>query len=352
VIASDTAAAFSTTPTDDMINFPPMPNDDPPGASAPAIDTARALGRGVNFGNMLEAPREGDWGLTVQDGFFAAAKAAGFKTIRLPVRWSNHAGVTAPYALDAAFAARVDAVVGEALAAGFRVVLDMHHYRQLDGDKLNSGEATVEPGLVDLRFLHLWDQIAARYRDKSEKLVFELYNEPHGRLTSDKWNDLAARALSVVRKSNPTRPVIIGPIEWNNATALQSLRVPNDANVIVTIHNYQPFAFTHQGAEWTRDRWPTGVKCCSAAQLRDITGPLDIARAWSDAKRYPIYLGEFGAYHKADMASRVSFSRTMREEAEKRAMSWAYWEFAAGFGVYDPKAKTWHEELKRALLGE
>src|SRR5439155_5821108 len=124
----------------DIGAYPPMANDAAPGASAAATAMATALGRGVNFGNMFEAPTEGAWGLTVTDDFIDKATAAGFTSVRLPVRWSNHAGVQAPFTIDAAFMSRVESVVDKLLAKGIVVVLDMHHYRQLDGDPLDAGE--------------------------------------------------------------------------------------------------------------------------------------------------------------------------------------------------------------------
>jgi endoglucanase len=64
-----------------------------------------------------------------------------------------------------------------------------------------------------------------------------------------------------------------------------------------------------------------------------------------------VFVGEFGAYSKADSASRVTFTRTMRDAIEARGMHWAYWEFAAGFGVYDPVAHAFRRGLLDALLG-
>ena len=335
----------------DIGAYPPMANDAPPGASAGATATAAALGRGVNFGNMFEAPTEGAWGLTVTDDFIDKAAAAGFKSVRLPVRWSNHASADAPFTIDGAFLARVDGVVDKLLAKGLVVVLNMHHYRQLDGDALDAGERSVAASVLDLRFLMLWEQIAAHFQGRNSRLVFELYNEPHGRLNGEPWNVLAARALRVVRKSNPDRIVVIGPTRWNNASDLQLLKLPNDANLIATVHNYSPFQFTHQGAEWVSPVIPVGVTCCSAAQQAEMTAPLDVAKAWSAATRYPVYVGEFGAYSKADDASRITFNRTMRQAMESRGMTWAYWEFASGFGVYDPVKLGFRQPLLDSLLG-
>ncbi len=331
--------------------FPPMPNDHPPGASGAARNAAAALGRGVNFGNMLEAPNEGDWGVTVRDEFIDVTALAGFASVRLPVRWSNHAAETAPFAIDPQFFARVESVVDKLLAKGLYVVVNMHHYHQIDGDKFDPREFAVDSSVVDVRFLILWQQIAERFRGKNDHLLLELYNEPHVRLTAAKWNELAARALNVVRKSNPDRIVVIGPTEWNAPHALSSLRLPNDANVIATVHTYEPFNFTHQGAEWVSPVLPTGVRCCDAGQQAAAIAPLTMAKTWSDAMQYPIFLGEFGAYSKADMGSRVAFTRLVRDQAEARGITWSYWELAAGFGAYDPVAHAWRAPLRGALLG-
>jgi endoglucanase len=351
MIGITSACGVSTiVSTSSINNTSPSSNTNAPGASAATEAISKALGRGVNFGNMLDAPNEGDWRIKIEDNYFTKTKEAGFNNVRLPVRWSNHAEVKAPYVIDPKFAARVDTVVNQGLATGLYLVLDMHHYRQLDGDALDAGDLKVDDAILEERFLAIWGQIASRYKDTSDKLVFEIYNEPHGRQTSEKWNEIAARAVKVIRKTNPTRPIVIGPVQWNSAKELKNLRMPDDANLIATVHNYEPFTFTHQGANWASPSMPTGVSCCSTEQKNQIIAPLETAKLWSEATHYPVYLGEFGAYNKADMNSRVNFSRLMRDETEKRNMSWAYWEMAAGFGVYDPVTKAWRTELINALL--
>jgi endoglucanase len=162
---------------------------------------------------------------------------------------------------------------------------------------------------------------------------------------------LAARALGVVRKTNPDRVVVIGPTSWNAAGDLRLLKLPNDSNLIATVHNYAPFTFTHQGAEWVSPVLPVGITCCSASQAGEVTAPLDVAKTWAAARRYPVFVGEFGAYSKGDEASRIDFNRKMREGMEARGMSWAYWEFAAGFGVYDPVSLSFRQGLLASLLG-
>lgn len=355
-LSLNACTGISTTPiSDNLAAFPPMANDAPPGAAADTLAIAQALGRGVNFGNMLESPTEGSWGVTVNDtiydDFIAKTVAAGFKTVRLPVRFSNHAALTADAKIDAAFLNHVESLVDKMLGQGLYVILDLHHYRQFDGDNLDNGEVEVDANVLDVRFLNLWSQLGTRFSAKSDHLLFELYNEAHGRLTPDKWNDMAARALAVVRKDNPTRAVLLGPTQWNSAWGLSSLKVPNDSHVIVTVHNYDPFTFTHQGADWISPVLPLGVTCCDTSQQNAITAPLDIAQNWSASHHYPIHLGEFGAFGLGDTNSRVAYSRFIRNAAEARGFSWTYWEFASGFGVYDPIAKTFRTSLLDSLMG-
>jgi endoglucanase len=211
-----------------------------------------------------------------------------------------------------------------------------------------------DPAGNKARFLALWKQIAEHYQDRPAELVFELLNEPHGKLTDDVWNALLADALGVIRKTNPGRAVIVGPTQWNGLQKLPALRLPkDDRRLIATFHYYLPFHFTHQGAEWSEGsaKW-LGTKWTGTAdEKKAVTEAFDKAVKWAKAEDRPLYLGEFGAYSKADMESRARWTRYLRDQAEARGMAWAYWEFGSGFGVYDPAMKAWREPLREALVG-
>jgi endoglucanase len=342
-------------------NLTAYPESSPAPAPIPASSSTRAafarLGPGINFGNMLEAPSEGAWGSHVRDEYPAMVWRAGFRHVRLPVRWSAHATRDAEARIDPAFMQRVDGVVTRLLDEGFTVVLNMHHYRQLDGDRLDNGEVAVDPAVARQRFLAMWRQIAAHFAGRSARLWFELYNEPHGQLSAAAWNELASRALRTVRETNPDRVVVIGPVRWNSADALEQLKLPLDAQLVATVHDYQPFNFTHQQAEWAGPEVARlrGVHCCDSEQRRQLVRPLDVAQQWGAKHDVPIWLGEFGAYggpptSPNDIASRAEYTRLVREAAEDRGMRWAYWELDSGFGVYDPQARAWREPLRTALL--
>ena len=209
------------------------------------------LGRGVNFGNMLEAPNEGDWGLFVQEIFFDKVVAAGMNHIRLPVSWTNHAGLTAPYTINESFFQRVDWCVAQARLRGLKIIINVHHY-----DELNNN-----PAAEWNRALAIWGQIANRYRNEPNTVFFEILNEPHGAFNANpaQWNLFMADALTVIRATNPSRKVLVGPTFWNSIGSLGTFFPPNDPNLIVSVHYYDPFAFTHQGATWVNPTPPVGT---------------------------------------------------------------------------------------------
>jgi endoglucanase len=302
------------------------------------------LGRGINLGNALEAPQEGEWGVTLKPEYFAAIKAAGFQSVRLPIKWSAHALADAPYTIEPAFFARIDWCVEQARSNKLNIVLNVHHY----------GEMDQQPDGHLPRLIALWEQIAARYRDQPGSVYFELLNEPHDKLVGAKWNETIPQLLAAVRKTNPTRAVIVGPALWNSIGGLDQLELPEDRHLILTIHYYEPHHFTHQGAPWAAgsEKWK-GLKWTgSDEELVAVRKAFDKAAAWAKARSLPVYLGEFGAYQEADLASRVRWTQCIVREAEARGFAWSYWEFCAGFGAYDPQTDKWRPELKAALLGK
>jgi endoglucanase len=328
----------------------------------------------MNLGNALDAPREGDWGVVLDEADFPRLHEAGFDHVRLPVRFSAHASMDPPYAIDDDFFRRVDWAITHALSNGIAIIVDLHHYEELMTDP--DGQAA--------RFVGLWKQIAERYRNEPEAVCFELLNEPHDKLTADKWNALSANALRVVRATNPTRTVILEGVDWASAKSLRdTLRIPDDVAVVASFHMYQPILFTHQGAGWMNPEFrTTGIRfpgppsvpvvpvdaATSVGWVREwfdrynrepadtnpggaeaIAEQLDIAKAFADSHHVAVYMGEFAAIDHADMASRATWTRLTRQEAERRGFGWAYWDDGGGFKAYDRQGGGWVPELLGAL---
>jgi len=337
------SACITTTPIIPT-RTPPQPMDTAmsPTTQPDPIPASVTLQRGINLGNMLEAPNEGEWGLRVQEEYFDLIKEAGFDFVRLPLRWNTHAEASTPYTIDPSFFFRVDQVVDWALERDLTIILDFHHYEEIMSDPWGNKE----------RYLAIWKQVAEHYQDYPSKVLFELLNEPNSRLDAVLWNEYLLESLNTLRETNPAREVIIGPVNWNAYDQISTLDMPQDEHIIVTFHYYLPFQFTHQGAEWVNgsDPWLGATWDSMDAEKAEITNHFDSVADWAQRHNVRILLGEFGAYSKAPQDSRVRWTEFVRSEAERHGFAWSYWEFAAGFGIYDPEAKAWREDLLKALI--
>jgi endoglucanase len=302
-----------------------------------------SIHRGVNLGNALESRHEGDWGVKLEAGYFSIIHQAGFDTIRVPIDWVDHAGPAPGFAIDPAFFQRIDWVVAQGKRNHLNVILDYH----TDPGLMKDPDAYAD------RFIALWKQIAGHFQHEPEQVFFELLNEPNGHLDSAHWNPLVVRALAAIRPSNPTRTIVVGPVQWNSFNKLAELQLPeSDRHLLATFHYYLPMQFTHQGASWIQGSNPwlgttwDGTDAEKAIIQRDFSA----ASTWAKAHDRPIFLGEFGSYSKGDMASRVRWTTCCARTAESLGFGWSYWEFCSGFGAYDPVARHWRQPLLDALI--
>jgi endoglucanase len=297
------------------------------------------LKRGINISAALEAPEEGRWGVVIQEEHFDVIKAAGFDSVRLPVRWNTHAGDEAPYTVDPAFLRRVDQVLRWGLDRGLVMVLDWHHYREFIDE---------DPDGHSARFFAMWEQLAAHYSDWPPTLYFEILNEPAKKMTAELWNEYQVEALRIIRKTNPDRAVVVGPVAYSNVNELEHLRLPeSDRNLIVTFHVYEPHRFTHQG----KHGLPTNVRWGYPAQRERISDLIERAAGFGRQTDRPVWLGEFGTRMVIDIAQRQKWTAFVRGEAEKHGIPWAYWGFCSKeFGAYDQNARQWNEDLLEALF--
>lgn len=308
-----------------------------------AFTVNQNLGRGINLGNALEAPREGEWGVVLKAEYFQLIAEKGFDSVRIPIRWSTHAGRRKPYKINEKFFKRVDWAIENALKNGLSAIINFHHYEEVHANPKKERE----------RFLAMWEQIARRYKDYPENLVFEILNEPQNNLTADRWNTLLAEALAVIRKEDPGRIVMIGTAEWGGVSALSKLKLPDDDRIILTIHYYNPFSFTHQGADWVEgqaDRWLGTPWRGSYYEKMTIIEELQPVLRYAEENNVPVNIGEFGANEQADMESRALWTAFCARLFESYGFSWHYWEFCSGFGIYDPKTRRFYQELVDALL--
>jgi aryl-phospho-beta-D-glucosidase BglC (GH1 family) len=101
-----------------------------------AFEINQKLGRGINYGNMFEAPSETAWGNPWQPEYPEIIANLGFDHVRMPIRWepSDRSSSTPPYTIESSFLARIKEVVDLTLSKGLYVIINMHHHEALYDD--------------------------------------------------------------------------------------------------------------------------------------------------------------------------------------------------------------------------
>lgn len=337
---------------------------------SPAHRACAKLKRGVNLGNHWEAP-PGGWGTTYTTDDIDLIAKEGFDHIRVPVAWHFHLadGKISPKLL-----AELEPVLKRALQRKLTVIVNWQHFEAL----------CTEPEKNRAAFNDGWKTVARHFKDWPPELYFELVNEPNGALDHEILTAIHAEGIAAIRAVSPQRILLADPPQWAAVPGLDRFFLPDgDDRIIVTIHSYEPFQFTHQQAEWVKygdlksitypgppaspvplpeslrdnaglaawlDAYNTkkgSDNPCTAATFEHL---LDDAVAWSKHFGRPVHIGEFGCYQKADPASRARYVRDFRLAAEKRGLPWAMWDWKAGFGYWDEASNK--PLLREALFGK
>ena len=310
--------------------------------SVSAKEQCAKMGRGINIIGYDDALWKDYTTGRFKENYFKMIKEAGFSTIRINLfAFSGMDSIT--YKLNPKWLETLDWAVKKGLEAKLIVILDMHEYNAMADDPIAKKEM----------FLSVWRQLAPRYKDQPNDVVFELLNEPNQKLSVELWNQYLVDAIKLVRETNPNRTLIIGPGNWNGIESLPTLVLPEeDKNIIVTVHFYHPMPFTHQGAYWAKDfKDLSGIKWTGTKEEKaDVETKLKVAADWSKTNDRPIFLGEFGAYDKGDMESRARYTACVARTAEKFGFSWAYWQFDSDFIAYNIEKESWVMPILNALM--
>ena len=306
-----------------------------------AFEQNRKLGRGVNILGYDPIWRSQEHG-RFQAKHFRVLSEAGFGSVRINLQPFRYMHATNDFKLPDTWFQVLDWAIQHAREQGLQVILDLHEFTPMGDD----------PAAHKAKFLAFWRQIAPRYQNAPGSVLFEILNEPSRKLTPALWNEYLAEALAMIRQSNPTRTVIVGPAFWNSIDHLPELQLPPaDTNLIVTVHYYTPMDFTHQGAPWAGRADKLGIDWLDTdAERSKIRKDFDKVAAWTKEHHRPIYLGEFGAYDKAPMDSRVRYVEAVARAAEQQAWSWAYWQFDSDFILYDIGRDAWVQPILNGLI--
>lgn len=222
----------------------------------------------------------------------------GFNVIRIPVSWNDHIDQNNNYKIEESWMDRVQEVVDYAYDRGVYVILNAHHeswyYPYYDNEE--KGSAMLKA---------VWGQIAERFKDYDEHLIFEGMNEPRKIGTAVEWNGGDEEGWNMVNKfnqvfvdtirnsagNNPYRILMIPGYGANCWEGMKHVEVPaNDNKIIVAVHAYEPYNFALNVSG-------TGVWNNDTANIDMI---MDNINKLFISKGIPVVIGEFGALYKPD----------------------------------------------------
>ncbi len=305
-----------------------------------AFEQNKRLGRGVNIigydAIWTDASKA-----RMTENHFKLIKEAGFDNVRIVIMPFKFSMKDENFTIDPKFYKTLDWAINQALKNKLIAIVDFHEHNAIQKDPIGSKPM----------FLSMWKQIAEHCKDYPNDVLFEIANEPN--MKPETWNKMHSEAYQIIRESNPSRTLIIGTINGNQIMYLKDLVLPeNDRNIIVAIHYYSPIQFTHQGAPWSeKNKNLSGITWTNTeSEEKTIRADFDLAQEWSKAHNRPLTLGEFGAYEKADMASRVRWTNYIARQAEALNWSWSYWQFDSDFIVYDINKSEWVKPILNALI--
>jgi endoglucanase len=342
------------------------------------------MGRGINLGNVLSAPIEGNWAPPVQESYFEDIAVVGFKTVRIPIRFDtqttpfssvaykdangNYIGNVSNYNVNASYLDRIEQVVDWALSKGLIAIIDVHgDHWYWESYKLSSPNYKTGADLLaaEDRFKAIWTAISVRFQNKSENLLFEIMNEPYFSMSAVQANTTNLFILPIIRATNPTRNVIItsgGKNSFETPTQISDAVLYSDSYLIPTFHYYHPRAFTASGEEThTDNNW--GTQADKDAVIADFT----VTKNWALSKNVPMFLGEFGADNEnginystntpglfggPDAVSRMLFHKFIADLAISYGFSLAVWDSGdkASKTVYKQQNRDWVVDVRNAVL--
>ncbi len=316
-----------------------------------AFERNRRLGAGINLNAVVDGNLHPGYerDAPLHDEEIRSIAEAGFRSVRLNVAWSKHCQKEYPYTIDPAFLRKVDHIVDECIKNDLAVSIDVHYYPYI-----NMGGDDPDISMEDnyTRLGCLWEQIAEHYKDYSnDMLFFDLLNEPNLVMGAEKWNQLSAELINIVRRTNPDRTLLISTPNLGQSWTLGSLQLPaDDWNIIVQFHYYLPHTFTHQGMAYAMAGDFQGVEWLGtddekAAILKD----LDYCKRWSDRSGRPVNMGEYGVVNTADEASRARYLGFVQEVARERGISSHLWGYREIFMIRDEQTGKWNQRILDAM---
>ena len=306
--------------------------------------------RGINTTSWFEtnSPEQIQFSeYTKQD--FINIQNLGCDVIRLPI--NLHAMTDGPpdYTVSPLLFSYLDQVIGWAEDLGLYLIIDNHSF---------NWASDTDPNIGDI-LIPVWKQLANRYKSRSQYILYEVLNEPHG-IDDEDWNVIQQQAVDSIRSIDSLHTIIVGGASWNGFYNLSLMPVYTDNNLIYTFHFYEPYLFTFQGVAeinpsmatltgvpfpydaahmpavppalsgtWVENEINTDYQYNgTVAHMQEL---LDIAIDFKNERNVPLLCGEFGPYRLGgDSIDRALYCQALRTYLEANNIAWTMWDYFNG----------------------
>lgn len=348
----------ASMPTDKDVSKPTTPTVST-GDFRSAAEIVNEINVGWNLGNTLDSYNTSKTGLATETGWgnpkttkemIQSVKNAGFNAIRIPITWGEHMNGDT---IDPEWLERTAEIVDYAYNEGMFVIINMHHddaiWFEPDDSEYSADSAKLKA---------IWGQIAARFADYGDRLLFEGMNEPRTIGSTDEWmgGTAAERAVinkyeqdfvDTVRKSggnNAERSLIVTSYAASAETsAINDVVVPNNGNIIVSIHYYAPWQFS-DGTSTVFDEAGKSELDAKFAELK---------KKFAD-KGTPVIIGEFGCVNAAPENVRTDYYNYYIKSAMSQGIKCFIWDngISTGdqsFGIFNRSSLSWNEAILKAI---
>jgi len=362
------AAGTVSDSTSDTFNIPELSFDKKPLPDKASIKFVENMRLGWNLGNTFDAYDDTGWvdgEMNIETCWTHApktskemidtVKAAGFNTVRIPVSWHNH--VDGDLKISKQWIDRVQEVVDYAVADGLYVIINVHH----DNDKSNMYPDTAHYESSKKYMTAIWKQVAERFKDYDEKLVFETMNEPRLTGHTNEWwidynNADCIDAIKTINKLNQDCVDTIRATGGNNGERYIAVpgydcsvdgatnkyfEVPKDSakdKLIVAVHAYVPYGF----ALAEKDDPQSVERFNINSDTKDITWAIDTVYDKYVSKGIPVYVGEYASLDKNNnLKDRVDWTAFYTAYAASRGITCCWWDAPGDMMLLERATCTW-----------
>lgn len=320
-----------------------------------------AINVGWNLGNSLDCyddtftkvSTETSWGnAKITEEMVMGVKNSGFNAIRIPVTWGEHmddSNIISSEWLD-----RVQEVVDYAYNNNMFVILNMHH-----DDYIWFNPTEEEYPQDSEKLKSLWKQISERFADYGDRLLFEGMNEPRTIDSELEWQGGTPEERAVINRyeqdfidtvratggNNAQRTLIITSYGASAETvAIDDISIPDDKNIIVSVHYYAPWKFSEGIDSTFTDDGKT-----------EITNKFAELKEKFIDKGTPVIIGEFGCVNASDNAIRNEYYNYYISSAKANSIKCFVWDNGkasgeSSFGLFNRNSLSWNNEILDGII--